>query len=87
MDPKDPDRSVVDLARQGEVIERLRAHFGGMEPAARQSVVRAVAHIVADTHLEGRLGRFVIESDEPPLRGGDDLAPAPLQYLMAAVAF
>ena len=37
---------------------------------------RAVAHIDKDMHMVGRVGRFQIESDEPPERGGDDLAPA-----------
>ncbi len=48
---------------------------------------RAVAHIDKDMHMVGRVGRFQIESDEPPERGGDDLAPAPLQYLLAGAAF
>jgi uncharacterized OsmC-like protein len=38
-------------------------------------------------HMIGRVGRFRIESDEPPERGGDDLAPAPLQYVLAGAAF
>lgn len=48
---------------------------------------RAVARIVADTRIEGRLGRFIVHSDEPVERGGDDSGPSPLQFLMAAVAF
>jgi uncharacterized OsmC-like protein len=48
---------------------------------------RAVARIVADTQIEGRLGRFTVHSDEPADRGGDDSGPSPLQFLMAAVAF
>jgi len=38
-------------------------------------------------HMIGRVGRFKIESDEPQERGGDDLAPAPLQYVLAGAAF
>ena len=48
---------------------------------------RAVAHIDKDMHMVGRVGRFQIESDEPPERGGDDTAPAPLQYVLAGAAF
>jgi uncharacterized OsmC-like protein len=48
---------------------------------------RAVAHIDKDMHMVGRVGRFQLESDEPPERGGDDTAPAPLQYVVAGAAF
>jgi uncharacterized OsmC-like protein len=48
---------------------------------------RAVAHIDKDMHMIGRVGRFWLESDEPQERGGDDLAPAPLQYFLAGAAF
>jgi hypothetical protein len=48
---------------------------------------RAVARIDSNLHMTGRIGRFRIESDEPAERGGDDLAPAPLQYVVAGAAF
>ncbi len=56
-------------------------------PADRRIVTRAVVRILEDLHLEARIGTFHIESDEPAARGGTDLAPTPLQYLMAAVGF
>ncbi len=48
---------------------------------------RAVARLDRDLHMVGRVGRFQLESDEPPSRGGQDAAPAPLQYLLAGAAF
>ncbi len=77
----------VDLARQQAEIDRIRTVKSALPAAERKVTTRAVAHIVADTRIEARLGRFTVQSDEPPDRGGDDTAPSPLQFLMAAVAF
>lgn len=83
----DARRGRVDLARQQAEIDRIRAEKSAQAPPDRRVTTRAVAHIVADTRIEGRLGRFTVHSDEPAERGGDDSGPSPLQYLMAAVAF
>jgi uncharacterized OsmC-like protein len=57
-------------------------------PAHEPTVTtRAVAKIIEDVHLEGRMGKFFVQSDEPLSRGGTDQGPSPLQYLMMAVAF
>ncbi len=77
----------VDLARQQAEIDRIRAAKSSLAPEERRVTTRAVISIVEDTKLEGRLGRFRIHSDEPAERGGDDTAPSPLQFLMAAVGF
>jgi hypothetical protein len=79
--------SRVDLDRQRHEIERLRAEMSAKPVAERAVTTRAVARILEDVHLEGRAGRFVLESDEPAARGGTDLGPAPLQYLMVGTAF
>ncbi len=77
----------VDLEKQLREIERLRAELRTL-PAHQPTVTtRAVAKIVEDVHLEGRMGRFTVHSDEPLSRGGTDLGPSPLQYLMVGVAF
>jgi hypothetical protein len=73
----------VDLDRMQRAYESTRATTRKV-PVLTQ---RAVAHIDSDMHMVGRVGRFRLESDEPPERGGDDLAPAPLQYLLAGAAF
>jgi hypothetical protein len=80
-------RGRVDLERQLAEIERIRAEKSALPAPERRVTTRAVARIATDTRIEGRLGRFVVHSDEPAERGGDDSAPSPLQYLMAAVAF
>lgn len=77
----------VDLARQQATIDRFRAVKSALPAEQRRTTSRAVARVVEDTRLEGRLGKFTIQCDEPLDRGGDDMAPAPSQYLMAAVGF
>lgn len=84
---EDGARPRVDLARQQAEIDRIRGEKAALPAQERRVTTRAVAQIVADTRLEGRLGRFTVHSDEPAARGGDDTGPSPLQYMMAAVAF
>ena len=71
-------------------LDRMKRAYDASRENTRKVPVltqRAVAHIDKDMHMVGRVGRFQIESDEPPERGGDDLAPAPLQYIVAGAAF
>jgi len=75
--------SRVDLDRMKKACDATRASTQKV-PVLTQ---RAVAHIDKDMHMIGRVGRFRLESDEPLERGGDDLAPAPLQYVVAGAAF
>ena len=75
--------SRVDLDRMKKAYYATRARTQKV-PVLTQ---RAVAHIDKDMHMIGRVGRFRLESDEPLERGGDDLAPAPLQYIVAGAAF
>lgn len=75
--------SRVDLDRMKKAYDATRASTQKV-PVLTQ---RAVAHIDKDMHMIGRVGRFQLESDEPLERGGDDLAPAPLQYVVAGAAF
>ena len=79
--------SRVDLEKQRREIERLRREMSARPPNERRTTTRAVARILEDVHLEGRLGRFTVEADEPAARGGTELGPTPLQFLMAATAF
>lgn len=73
----------VDLEKMRRAYEASREHTKKV-PVLTQ---RAVARIDKNLHMVGRIGRFRIESDEPPERGGEDLAPAPLQYVVAGAAF
>jgi hypothetical protein len=49
--------------------------------------LRATAKLVKDAFLQGRIGRFHFDCDEPTSRGGDDKAPSPLEYFMIGAAF
>lgn len=77
----------VNLDKQMHEIERLRAEMRALPAREPTVTTRAVAKIVQDVHLEGRMGKFTVQSDEPASRGGTDLGPSPLQYLMVGVAF
>jgi hypothetical protein len=68
-------------------IDRLRAEMSAKAPAQRTVVTRAVARIIEDVHLEGRMGKFTVEADEPLARGGTEKGASPLQYLMVGTAF
>jgi hypothetical protein len=77
----------VDLAKQRREIERLRAEMSAKPRDQRRTVTRATARILDDVHLEGRMGRFTVEADEPLARGGTEQGASPLQYLMVGIAF
>jgi hypothetical protein len=86
-----PDSEVppsrVNLNKQMHEIIRLRQEMSARTPDQRRTTTRAVARILEDVHLEGRMGKFVVESDEPLARGGTEKGPSPLQYLMVGTAF
>ena len=77
----------VDLDKQRREIERLRAEMRAKTPEQRVVTTRAVARIIEDVHLEGRMGKFTVESDEPLARGGTEKGASPLQFLMVGTAF
>ena len=85
-DPK-PAPGRVNLRKQMDEITRLRKEMRAKTPDQRRTTTRAVARILDDVHLEGRMGKFVVESDEPVARGGTEKGPSPLQYLMMGTAF
>jgi hypothetical protein len=77
----------VDLEKQQREIERLRSEMSAKPREQRRITTRATARILDNVHLEGRMGRFVVEADEPLARGGTERGPSPLQYLMVGTAF
>jgi hypothetical protein len=77
----------VDLDKQMHEIERMRSEMSAKPPEQRTVTTRAVAKIVEDVHLEGRMGKFTVEADEPLARGGTEKGPSPLQFLMMGTAF
>ena len=87
MPDSDTPASRVNLAKQMHEIIRLRQEMRAKTPEQRRTTTRAVARLLEDVHLEGRMGKFVVESDEPLARGGTEQGPSPLQYLMMGTAF
>ncbi len=80
-------RGRVDLDKQMREILRLRQEMSARPAEQRRTTTRATARILDNVHLEGRMGRFIVEADEPLARGGTELGPSPLQYLMVGTAF
>jgi hypothetical protein len=80
-------RGRVDLDKQRREIERLRAEMRAKTSADRVVTTRAVARIIEDVHLEGRMGKFTVEADEPLARGGTEKGASPLQFVMIGTAF
>ncbi len=76
----------VDMEKGRQAYEQTRLRLA-TNPKSGKTTIRAVAKLLEDMHIEGRVGRFHIESDEPAARGGTDLGPTPLQYFVAGVAF
>ena len=87
MSDANPRPSRVNLRKQMDEITRLRREMSATSPEQRRTTTRAVARILEDVHLEGRMGKFVVESDEPLARGGTEKGPSPLQYVMMGTAF
>jgi hypothetical protein len=81
------DRGRVDLGKQMHEIQRLRAEMSAKAPGERTVTTRAVAKIIENVHLEGRMGKFTVEADEPLARGGTEKGASPLQFLMMGTAF
>jgi hypothetical protein len=87
MGESNPAPGRVNLRKQMDEITRLRREMTAKAPDQRRTTTRAVARIIDDVHLEGRMGKFVVESDEPVARGGTEKGPSPLQYVMMGTAF
>ena len=85
--PKDEQRGRVNLDKQQHEIDRLREEMSAAPREGRKITTRAVARILDDVHLEGRMGKFYVQADEPLSRGGTEQGASPLQYFMVGVAF
>lgn len=74
-----------------DLVKMRQAYLEGFarrKEAGRGTVtLRATAKLVKDAYLQGRIGRFHFDCDEPPSRGGEDKAPSPLEYFIIGSAF
>ncbi len=82
----DEPKNRINIEKGRQVYEQTRARLAS-NPASGKTTIRAVAKLLEDMHIEGRVGKFHLESDEPAARGGTDLGPTPLQYFVAGAAF
>ncbi|GAC1299660.1 MAG: hypothetical protein NVS3B14_15060 [Ktedonobacteraceae bacterium] len=82
----DEPKNRINMEKGRQVYEQTRARFASNQ-ALGKTTIRAVAKLLEDMHIEGRVGKFHLESDEPAVRGGTDLGPTPLQYFVAGAAF
>jgi uncharacterized OsmC-like protein len=82
----DEPQNRINMEKGRQVYEQTRARLAS-NPASGKTTIRAVAKLLEDMHIEGRVGKFRLESDEPAARGGTELGPTPLQYFVAGAAF
>ncbi len=82
----DEPKNRINMEKGRQVYEQTRARLAS-DPASGKTTIRAVAKLLEDMHIEGRVGKFRLESDEPAARGGTELGPTPLQYFVAGTAF
>ena len=75
----------LNLPRLQEAFNQgyLQRKQSGSHPVT----LRATARLEENAHLQGRIGRFHFECDEPPERGGEDTAPSPLEYFLMGAVF
>jgi hypothetical protein len=79
-------KSRVNLELMRAEYERFRA-AAATRPERGKISFRAAARILEDVHLEGTVRGHRLEADEPPERGGQNRAPAPLSYFLMGAAF
>ncbi len=82
----DKPKSRVNLEQMRLAHEKFRSSVAS-KPAGGKITFRAVARILEDVHLEGRVRGHRLECDEPPERGGTNQGPAPLDYFLVGAAF
>lgn len=74
-------------------VEKIRAFIKKTVERMRTDPTFGINHNMASTRhvsdfvLEGRVRNHVFMSDEPPIRGGTDKGPSPLEYFIAGFAF
>src|SRR5207244_13527361 len=79
--------SRVDLRKQMREIVRMRQEMSAKSPEQRRTTTRAVARLLADVHLEGRMRKCVVESGAPLARGGTENGRSPLRPVVVGTAF
>jgi hypothetical protein len=76
----------IDFNKVGQAYEKMRQQLI-QDPSLAKATLRASAKLLENLKMEGRIGGFKFECDEPPVRGGDDTAPSPLHFFLIGAAF
>jgi len=79
-------KSRVNLEQMRSSFEKFRSSVA-TKPGGGKISFRAVARILENVHLEGRVRGHRLECDEPAERGGTNQGPAPLDYFLVGAAF
>lgn len=91
--PQKPDETAAPNSKSRVDLNKMRLEYDKFREKAKtgpnhgQITIRAVANILENVHLEGNARGFRFESDEPEQRGGTNLGPAPLSFLVIGAAF
>jgi uncharacterized OsmC-like protein len=70
--------------RLGEVIQQVRTDLGNA-PEPPVATFTASSSLVDDYRTEVRIRDFRLDVDEPPLIGGTDTGPTPVELVLAAL--
>ncbi len=74
----------LQVDRLGTVIEQLRTDLGNA-PDPPIATFAASTSLVDEYRTEVRIREFTLEVDEPPLIGGTDTGPTPVELVLAAL--
>ena len=74
----------LQVDRLGTVIEQVRTDLGNA-PEPPIATFAASTSLVDEYRTEVRIREFTLEVDEPPLIGGTDSGPTPVELVLAAL--
>ncbi|TXT59927.1 MAG: hypothetical protein BAJALOKI2v1_150016 [Promethearchaeota archaeon] len=82
------DNSLISQKAITAYKERLKRMNSLVEASPDKFIDKytAVSQQVENLHVKAKIGEFEIESDEPKDLGGDNIAPNPMQLLLASIA-
>jgi len=76
--------AVQQVDRLGTVIEQVRADLGNA-PEPPIATFSATTSLVDEYRTKVRIREFALDVDEPPLIGGTDTGPTPVELVLAAL--
>jgi putative redox protein len=76
--------AVQQVDRLGAVIEQVRTDLGNA-PEPPVATFSATTSLVDEYRTKVRIREFALDVDEPPLIGGTDTGPTPVELVLAAL--